>query len=413
MAEQTLLYGFIGVIIFILSPGKSLSENGNISINKADFELQHGDRVVLLGNSLIQEDVQYGYIEYALTTRWPERDITFRNLGWTGDTVHGEARSYYTSTPSEYELLIKQVREAKPTVVIIGYGSNEAYKGEEGIPEFRQGLHKLLNDIEKMGARVVLLSPIPQLVTSISSDKISKRNKNLERYTSVISQTAEQREIRFVNLFDPFKKIGTSDQLTNDGIHLNEHGYYFLATVLESELVLPSRNWKINIDQSDRVINAAGPVEIVDAQFSKKSIQFKADNKMFSLVPPEATLFRNHSSSLFTIKALKKGCYTFTKGIDEIASASAKRWSKGVKINNRILFRQAQELRDLIIEKNKLYFRKYRPTNRTYLVGFRSFEQDQNMKELEQIDLFIARLEDKIFQLRRPNFKIHRLSVVK
>ncbi|MDZ7690908.1 MAG: hypothetical protein U5K69_07185 [Balneolaceae bacterium] len=109
---------FLILLLLVFSHGCVTAETTISEEDIPPFELRHGDRVVLLGNSLIQNDLEYGYIEYALTTRWPERDITFRNLGWTGDTVHGEARTYYTTPPEAYELLTQQLEEADPTVVL-------------------------------------------------------------------------------------------------------------------------------------------------------------------------------------------------------------------------------------------------------------------------------------------------------
>src|SRR5215470_16833843 len=56
------------------------------------FELRDGDRVVLLGDTLIEREQAHGFIELMLTARFPDRAVTFRNLGWSGDTPWGEAR---------------------------------------------------------------------------------------------------------------------------------------------------------------------------------------------------------------------------------------------------------------------------------------------------------------------------------
>ena len=113
-------------------------------VSNTPFELKNGDRVVFLGNSLFENDLQYGYLELALTTRWPNRQVTYRNIGWTGDTVWGEARSYITP-PSPYDLLIDQLTKAQPTVVFIAYGAIEALEGEAGLARFTEGLNQLLD----------------------------------------------------------------------------------------------------------------------------------------------------------------------------------------------------------------------------------------------------------------------------
>lgn len=58
----------------------------------AAFELRDGDRVVFLGDTLIEREQYHGWVELMLTSRFPERNVTFRNLGWSGDTPVGESR---------------------------------------------------------------------------------------------------------------------------------------------------------------------------------------------------------------------------------------------------------------------------------------------------------------------------------
>src|SRR5580704_8429262 len=59
------------------------------------IELKSGDRVALVGDTLIEREQTYGYLEQRLTVQFPERDITFRNLGWSADTPEGESRASF------------------------------------------------------------------------------------------------------------------------------------------------------------------------------------------------------------------------------------------------------------------------------------------------------------------------------
>ena len=61
------------------------------------FELRNGDRVVLVGDTLIEREQHYGYLELALTTRFPDRHVTFRNIGWSADTPADDFT--YTTQP--------------------------------------------------------------------------------------------------------------------------------------------------------------------------------------------------------------------------------------------------------------------------------------------------------------------------
>ena len=111
------------------------------------FQLQDGDRVVLLGNTLIEREQKYGYWETLLTTRWPNRHVTFRNLGWSGDTVFGHARARFGTPADGFKHLKEHVLGLKPTVIILGYGLNESFEGESFLPGFLTGLNGLLDTL--------------------------------------------------------------------------------------------------------------------------------------------------------------------------------------------------------------------------------------------------------------------------
>src|SRR5262245_11723916 len=94
--------------------------------SQAAFELHDGDRVVFVGNTFMERDQVYGYLETMLTARWPERNITFRNLGWSGDTVWGEARARFGTAEDGFQHLREHVESIRPTVIFVAYGANES-----------------------------------------------------------------------------------------------------------------------------------------------------------------------------------------------------------------------------------------------------------------------------------------------
>src|SRR5262249_43553808 len=124
------------------------------------FELNDGDRIVLVGDTLIERDQRYGYLETLLTLLNPGKDLTFRNLGWSGDTVAGLSRAGFDPPEVGYRQLSEQLRAAKPTVLIVGYGMADSFDGEAGRPRFVAGLNRFLDAVAATGVRVVLLSPI-------------------------------------------------------------------------------------------------------------------------------------------------------------------------------------------------------------------------------------------------------------
>jgi len=73
------------------------------SITASAFELKDGDRALLLGDAFIEREQYEGWIEIAATTQFPDRAVTFRNLGWSADTPAGDSRNGLSLVPAGNE----------------------------------------------------------------------------------------------------------------------------------------------------------------------------------------------------------------------------------------------------------------------------------------------------------------------
>ena len=195
------------------------------------FELKDGDRVVLLGGGFVEREGRYGYLETALTAQWPERGVTFRNLGWSGDTVFGHARSYFGPPKEGFERLQKHLEMIKPTVVVAAYGSVASFDGEAGIEPFAEGYKRLIGMMRQASpdVRVVLLSPPPFESRGAPLPDMAARNGMLGRYRDRIRGIAEELDCTFADLF---AAIGDAGGLTSDGVHYTSAGYAAIAEKL-------------------------------------------------------------------------------------------------------------------------------------------------------------------------------------
>ncbi|RYD32423.1 MAG: hypothetical protein EOP86_15745, partial [Verrucomicrobiaceae bacterium] len=82
------LVGCLGFLAAPLAGARPLPLEGPLA-------LENNDLVVLLGDTLIERDGNYGHLETALTAAYAGKNIKFRNLGWSGDTPRCESRSYF------------------------------------------------------------------------------------------------------------------------------------------------------------------------------------------------------------------------------------------------------------------------------------------------------------------------------
>lgn len=376
------------------------------------FELKNNDRVVFLGNSIFENETYSGYLELALTTRWPDRSITFRNIGWTGDNVFGDARSYITSPPTSYDLLIEQLTNAKPTVVFIAYGGIEAQSGDAGIPRFKEGLNKLIDKINDLGARTILLSTIP-VMSKNSSENINNQNAMLAKYSEEISKVATERGKQFVDILNPVKTLNEKFELSDNGIHLNEVGYYYLANVLEKGLGLPARKEEVVISVNNNKADGPVPVSVAATGKSFEGLSFKLKNNMLPLPAPDGVAMPAENQHLFRISGLKKGIYSLKAGNDIIAVGNAADWAKGVEVTTGLPFYKARQLKHMILKKSDIFFQQYRPLNRTYIVGFRKHEQGRHQEGLNNMNILITWLETQINSQRTPEIQEYQLIQVK
>jgi lysophospholipase L1-like esterase len=290
------------------------------------FELLDGDRVVLLGNTFIEREQSYGYLETALTAYWPDRNITFRNLGWSGDTVTGIARARFGSVAEGFRHLTEHVYAVKPTVIFVGYGANESFAGPAGLDTFTANLTKLLEVLQATGARIVFLSPLRQENLGPPLPDPTAQNKNIALYATEIRDVAAAHGCRYVDLDAALfgtsaTQLSTAEEtpvaahpLTDNGVHLTAAGYRQASAALLQALSLPTKN------------SAASELSV----------------------------------------------------------------------------KQLEALRQAIVQKNQLYFYRWRPQNETYLYLFRKHEQGQNAREIPEFDPLVEELEAKIARLRKP-----------
>jgi lysophospholipase L1-like esterase len=407
--RKTRVTAVFGYILFLFST-LPISPASAQTKPSGNFELKDGDRVVFLGNSIFENDFQFGYLELALTTRFADKGITFRNLGWTGDNVWGEARSTYTNPPTPYQHLMEDIAKAQPTVVFLGYGGVEAQEGQAGLAHFKEGLNNLLNKFDSLGAKTVLLSTIP-VVSSDTAQHISQRNADLELYSKAIAEVAAQRNKQFVDIYNPILDATKREEIIENTVHLNETGYYDLATILEKGLGLNTPKEASTITISKSAAEATN-ARIVPAKKEGSIASFSIEEKFLPLPLPKNGGAKMHNARVIKVSGLKKGYYELTANNDLVATASASDWAKGVAVKQGPQFAQAEQIREMILKKNELHFFQYRPLNQTYIIGFRKYEQGRHVKGLEEQNLLIKWLEGQIILNSEPKEVVYELRKI-
>lgn len=309
------------------------------------FALRTGDRILFVGATFIERAQHTDHLETALQLAAGSgvTGLKFRNLGWSGDSVFADARSYFGPPQEGRDRLQKSIAEFQPTVIIACYGAAEAMSTQQGwtsdpagaqrsragdqdsLALFSEQYGKLLDLMAAAAGtglrETVLLSPPPLENLGAPLPDQTANNRLLGQARDAIRKLADGRGCRFVDLFGAFggdafdgTRVAESP-LTDNGIHYGDAGYRLAAKYLIDGL---------GLKQPEGLLNAAESVEA---------------------------------------------------------------------------------LRQATIRKNRLFFHRWRPANETYLFLFRKHEQGQNAKEIPQFDPLIAAGEERIDTLKAAVFE--------
>ena len=86
------------------------------------------------------------------------------------------------------------------------------------------------------------------------------------------------------------------------------------------------------------------------------------------------------------VRGLRPGAYLLTADGGFPLRATSDQFAEGVALHGGPDFLQGEKLRAAVVEKNRLYFHRWRPQNETYLFGFRKHEQGRNAREIPLLD---------------------------
>lgn len=206
------------------------------------LELTKGERIAFVGNSTAERMNLFGYFETLLQSRFPEKELVIRNFGRPADEVAIRQRS------NDYTKLDDPLLAFGPDTFLCFFGWNESFAGPEGVEKFKADYERFLDEYtskyprDDAGSkpRFILISPI---AFESTGDPLlpdgEQENANLALYADAVRQVAAKRNLAFVELFTPTKKVFSEQpgmQYTINGCHVNEAGDRAVGLLLDRGL---------------------------------------------------------------------------------------------------------------------------------------------------------------------------------
>jgi lysophospholipase L1-like esterase len=195
--------------------------------------VQPGDRVVLVGSGWVERMHHHPWLETMLTLQ--VRGVTFRNIGWSGDTVYGDARAVFGARSDGYQRLKRDLDFAAPKLAILCYGENEAFGSAEEREQFSAGYRALIQDVLSRDCRIVLVIPRSREKAGPGFPDPSRFNRKLSSIAATIRALAQEFRCGLVDL----ENFAPNQRFTTDGVAWNDDGYRQSAVEMMKQLGFP------------------------------------------------------------------------------------------------------------------------------------------------------------------------------
>ncbi len=405
------------------------------------FFFKDGDRVVFLGDSITEQRLYTTYIEAYTLTRFPTWKLSFRNVGWGGDTswlrqrAHPDEGKLFGADPESQQKMVEKavasglgrdVLPLKPTAITIKFGMNDhSYQpfNEKIYNAYVRSQSQLGKVLKENGARVAFLTPQPIEDKRPDPDKEPK-NQSLRKFSDGLKQVATANSALFVDQFDPYMKLMLAARAEKpdahigggDAVHPGAAGQTLMAwavlkglgataMVSRAELAADSKQ-KLGPQPGCKIENIKTVNGVFSFDRTDDALPMPIDKRgkaALKLAPILDELSRYE----LKVTGLTGVNYELTIDGESAGAFTKDDLAKGVNLTTAEgpITQQAQQVLKLVFDKNNAYFQRWREVqlfDASKLPGWVKSEVEAKRKaELERLDAKIADLEAQIEAARK------------
>ncbi len=338
---------------------------------QADTLLKQGDRMVFLGDSITEQRIHTRYVMNYFALRYPDKKITFRNAGWTGDTATGALNR-----------LDRDVLSLKPNMVSICFGMNDGCCGafqKESYTRYIDSMTSLIHTLKEAGVQVVLLTAgcvDPDRKSWIPDEKLKIYNPTLTMYAQGIKLLAAREGLPvydinalMINVQTQAKRDDSDFTMIPDSVHPSPPGQALMAYGLLKTLSCNEQPSGLTIEADKKHISP-DRCKVSDIRITRNMLEFtRTDNALPAWFDPEAkTVFKycpiTEELNRYPLKitGLKRGTWRLTVDGIETGEFTSDELAEGINLAEspgpwRNL---GEEVNKLSSEQESLYYTRWR-----------------------------------------------------
>ena len=416
------------------------------SVYAADFAIRDGDRVVFLGDSITEQRLYTTYIEAYTLTRHPDWKLSFRNVGWGGDTAwlrqraHPDEKQLFAADDASQQKMVedsvgrglaRDVLPLKPTFVTVKFGMNDhSYQPfrEDIFKAYTRSQTQIAKVLSAQGTRLAFLTPQPIEEKRPDPDK-DVRNQSLRRFSDGLKEVASHANAGFVDQFDPFMSVLLRERGNNptgfigggDAVHPGPIGQTVMAWAVLKGLGASALVSSAEIDAASGTVKSSEGCQVTNVKMAESGVSFDRLDAALPMPIDEraepalklAPVLDDLDRLELRVSGLAASQYDVTIDGQSAGQVSGEELGKGWNLANAKgpITQQAREVLKLVFDKNNVYFRRWRDVQ---LFGFPSWAQGgevetKRSQALADLDKQIATLEMRIDQARKP--KSHHFEI--
>lgn len=287
------------------------------------MELQEGDTLVFLGDSITHQCLYSQYVEDFYYTRFPKLRIHFHNAGVGGDRA-GDALARFD----------EDVAAWKPKYVTILLGMNDGtYRDFDQtiFDTYQADMATLLDRLEAIDAIAIAMTPTmhdsraARLRGRGAEPRDTYYNGVLALYGAWLRETVQVRGLGFVDMYSPLNQLTLAERkedaeftLIPDAVHPAAPGQVVMAAAILADVCPRGVVSSITIqEKGDKLAANAANGKITDFRSGDDGIRFTfTGNALPWVLPPDAALGHDllhaghrYSMEAFTARNLAPGKY--------------------------------------------------------------------------------------------------------
>lgn len=430
----------LGCILFLTLAHVAIARAG-------DFLIHDGDRVVFLGDSITEQRLYTTYIEAYALTRHPEWSLTFRNVGWGGDTSwlrqrsHPDERQLFAADATAQQKMVddavgrglaRDVLPLKPTFVTVNFGMNDhAYQAfrEDIFRAYIRSQTEIAKVLEAHGARVAFLTPQPIEDNKRADPDKDVRNESLRKFSDGLKIVAEQNNAAFVDQFDPYMAVLLRERAANpptfvgggNAVHPGPIGHTVMAWAILKGLGATPVVSSAEIDAAGKKVVAAEGCKVSHVKWANRALSFDRLDEALPMPIDEraepalklAPVLQDLDQLELKVTGMPAGTYEVKIDGEPAGKISSEELARGWNFADAggPITAQARKLLKAVFAKNDIFFQRWRAVQLYEFPKWAQGPETEKTREVElaRLDGEIKELEGTINELRKP--KRHHFEV--